>query len=440
MADLNSSIVTQPFNISVVTSNGTDQLKKLIAPSWVSTPNVRGTWDILQSCILTLVACIYTALHLDVPKKTTWQYLLWEKSKWVAVTLFAPEIAVFTAASQLRYAWNLKSTLRKIQKEKQESNWTRNADFEINLRYAFFLIMGGVRFDVHDILSRSDLDSFERKKLFANADQGRRSVRPGPAAIILLAERGHWIHIRKQDIDDKSKADTVQKALVLVQVLWMVTQSIGRRISNLPISLLELHTIVHVICAIFLYACWFEKPLNIQESIVIQTEGFTGELAALLQRYFYSQTSRGMVLFPPREHVNQPPPIDSDGSPMRWIDPEHNIEMHTGDVLLSGLGLSKSFVWKRSNSPTRRFMLSQYGSKLSFALEPEFITRWDAILAAFPFENRDQLAQDSKSLVIERPDDQQCDTSLPGILYLPFLKEFEPKKFTDWDGLFWEEL
>ena len=111
-----------------MTNNGTDELRRLIAPSFVGTPNVRGTMDILQSCILTLVACIYTALHLDVPGKTTWQFLLREKSKWVAITLFAPELAVFVAASQLRYAWDLRSALRKIQKEKQAANWQPEAE------------------------------------------------------------------------------------------------------------------------------------------------------------------------------------------------------------------------------------------------------------------------------------------------------------------------
>lgn len=131
MTRLNSSVITQPFNISVVTNNGTDELRTLIAPSWVNNPGVRGTMDILQSCILTLVACIYTALHLDLPRKTTWQHILWQKAKWVLITLFAPEIALYVAASQLRYAWDLRSELRKIQKEKQASNWKRDADVRL---------------------------------------------------------------------------------------------------------------------------------------------------------------------------------------------------------------------------------------------------------------------------------------------------------------------
>jgi hypothetical protein len=85
------------------------------------------------------------------------------------------------------------------------------------LKYAFFIVMGAIRFDVHDILSIPDLDA-TAAKYFEDSGHRRNSVRPGPALIIWLAERGHWIKVRKQDIDDKSKADTLQKALVLIQV------------------------------------------------------------------------------------------------------------------------------------------------------------------------------------------------------------------------------
>ncbi|KAH7459869.1 hypothetical protein FOMA001_g19865 [Fusarium oxysporum f. sp. matthiolae] len=256
MRELNTSVITDPWNISVV-SNDTNSLQTLLAPAWVSSPHVRGSMDILQSCILTLVACIYTALHLDVPKKTTWHYLLLEKVKWVTITLFAPEISVYMAAVQLKKALDLKSALRKIQKQKQSSNWTIEADFGINLKYAFFIVMGAVRFDVHDILSFPDLDKSARK-LFQQSSVNRNSVRPSPAFICTLAERGHWIKVRKKDVDDKSKADVIQKTLVVIQVLWMVMQCIARRMSDLPLSLLEIHTMVHVICATLLYACWFK--------------------------------------------------------------------------------------------------------------------------------------------------------------------------------------
>ena len=71
--------------------------------------------DILQSCLLTLVACIYTALHLNVPEKTAWYQILWSKTQWVALTLFAPEIVLYMAADQLQRAWALRRKLRDLQ-------------------------------------------------------------------------------------------------------------------------------------------------------------------------------------------------------------------------------------------------------------------------------------------------------------------------------------
>ncbi|OBS25784.1 hypothetical protein FPOA_06319 [Fusarium poae] len=440
MAGFDLSVTTQPFNISVVSSNGTDQLERLIAPSWVSSPNIRGSMDIIQSCVLTLVACIYTALHLDVPRKTTWKYLLWQKSKWVCITLFAPEIAVYMAASQLRYAWSLKTALRKLQKEKQESNWTPDADFQINLQYAFFIIMGAVRFDVHDILSISDFD-FTDRHYFQDMGPHRRTIQPGPAAIIRLAERGHWIQIRKQDIEDKSKSNTVSKTLVLVQVVWMVTQCIARRIGKLPISLLEIHTMVHVVCAVFLFTFWLKKPQNIQEAIVIQTEGFRGELAAMLQQQYYCNISHRMALFTRKEQEDQPPPIDANGSSMRWIEPDPAVIMYQGDILPSGLALSASRVEKLDGSSV--YYLDPRGecSDTCFTIERQFLARWDAILTTFPFEGREKLAQESDKIMMQMIDESgepQAVTSSQKVLYLPILEDLEPRESTDWNMFFWE--
>ena len=121
--------------------------------------------------------------------------------------------------------------------------------------YAFFVVMGGVRVNIDDLLSFPDLHD----KAFRHFNPANRpySVRLSPLTVIWLAERGHWIPISKKKIDDKSKADYFQKLLVMTQVLWMIMQCIMRKIHHLTLSLLEVHTMVHVVCAVFLYMCWF---------------------------------------------------------------------------------------------------------------------------------------------------------------------------------------
>lgn len=57
-------------------------LKTQISSVWVSKSGVRGTSDILWSCIVTLTACVYITIHLNVPppQEGSWQFL-WRKSK-----------------------------------------------------------------------------------------------------------------------------------------------------------------------------------------------------------------------------------------------------------------------------------------------------------------------------------------------------------------------
>ena len=53
-----------------------------------------ATFNILSSCIITLVLCLYTCLHVDIPEhgKTHWTHVLRRKALWVIPGLFAPEL------------------------------------------------------------------------------------------------------------------------------------------------------------------------------------------------------------------------------------------------------------------------------------------------------------------------------------------------------------
>lgn len=69
--------------------------------AFVTTPEVRGTLQILWSCLLTLLLCTWTVLHLNVPQqshpRTTCQSVIRRcrrvvtKLKWMLVTLIFPE-------------------------------------------------------------------------------------------------------------------------------------------------------------------------------------------------------------------------------------------------------------------------------------------------------------------------------------------------------------
>lgn len=86
-------------------------------------PNIRGTGDIIFTCLATISLCVYTVLHLNVPKRgsTTWDNVL-RKAKWVLVGLFAPEIVVYSAFVQLQTVIVFTVSMRKILQGKVEEH------------------------------------------------------------------------------------------------------------------------------------------------------------------------------------------------------------------------------------------------------------------------------------------------------------------------------
>ena len=85
-----------------------------------------------------------------------------------------------------------------------------------------------------------------------------KQVALSTSGVLQLAELGHFITVSEQAIEDRSKANLLQKFLVITQVGWMAVQCAVRTAWGLPISLLEVHTLVHVVCALALYAFWFK--------------------------------------------------------------------------------------------------------------------------------------------------------------------------------------
>ena len=61
----------------------------------------------------------------------------------------------------------------------------------------------------------------------------------------------------------------------------MIIQCIARKHEHLSLSLLEVHTLVHIICAVAMYGFWLRKPLNVQDLTLLDSNEH-GELLALM--------------------------------------------------------------------------------------------------------------------------------------------------------------
>jgi len=122
--------------------------------------------------------------------------------------------------------------------------------------HSFFAISGGFIVE----------NKGRRKSPYLSSDRYRFN-RNG---IVLLAMLGKLPDIQVEEIRDKSKTNELAKFLTCMQAIWMVIQTLGRLADHLPITPLEVNTIAHCICAIFVYIWWWEKPQNIETPVILK--------------------------------------------------------------------------------------------------------------------------------------------------------------------------
>ncbi|KAF8252092.1 hypothetical protein K440DRAFT_666710 [Wilcoxina mikolae CBS 423.85] len=199
---------------------------------WTSEPKTRGTAGILFSCVATLGLCVWTALHLNIDPtggktKMTLPSRFLAKIIWAFTALIAPEIVLSIALHQFLIAWEYRSIVN-------ARNSEENGAKDIRLKTAFFAVMGGFAFKMTDSNALTlDVDMLMKEGTM-------EKVRRYPTAAI----------------DDKSKADYLAKVLACFQACWILLQSLGRKMQGLPITLLELNTVVHVLNAVIMYGLW----------------------------------------------------------------------------------------------------------------------------------------------------------------------------------------
>lgn len=77
-----------------------------------------------------------------------------------------------------------------------------------------------------------------------------------PAGLLALAHQGRYIRLPDETINDKSKSDIFGKILVCIQAVWILVQCVTRAIKDLPLTLLELHTLIQACFALIMYLFW----------------------------------------------------------------------------------------------------------------------------------------------------------------------------------------
>jgi hypothetical protein len=143
------------------------------------------------------------------------------------------------------------------------------------MTHSFWAIMGGIAVDVNG--SEPFLPSEIPPKLTEQGIYFLLKTRPD-----LLPD------IPEDEVKDKSKGDWLTKALACIQATWFCVSCFVRVGQHLPMSLLELNTFAHAICTIIVYFIWWQKPLEIERPLLLNSEAMR-PLAAFM--WMSSKTS-----------------------------------------------------------------------------------------------------------------------------------------------------
>ena len=241
--------------------NGTATLQ-----GWTSSPNDRGTIDILTGSVLTLVLCTWSVLCLNVfPTSYSWWRRMFRKALMAGLTWLAPEFVFQLAIGQ----WCLaRQSVRKFSKSGYEG-WT--------IKHAFFANQGG--FVLHPQLSSTEdwppfpLDANQIHYLVTN-DYITYSA----------------VDIELEVIKDKNKVDLLLRILTVCQILWYLIGLLARIVQHLAITILELSTIGFIFCTLGTYYFWFNKPMDVGKPFTLEANATLREILIdagdLVQRPF----------------------------------------------------------------------------------------------------------------------------------------------------------
>lgn len=129
--------------------------------------------------------------------------------------------------------------------------------------HSHLAVMGGFAFDTskHPVIERLLHKGHKRATL----------------SQLLLVDLANYMpslipDISEAVIKDKSKASKITKTLVCMQATWFCAQCIDRLAAGLLVSLLELNTFGHCLCALLTYFLWWDKPMDIEEPFLLLHE------------------------------------------------------------------------------------------------------------------------------------------------------------------------
>ncbi|KAH9214331.1 hypothetical protein DL95DRAFT_281021, partial [Leptodontidium sp. 2 PMI_412] len=217
---------------------------------WQPEPALRGTFTIITTCAITLLLCVYSSVHLNLPAINQRRTLVWlRRTAWILGAPLAPEYIIFTDEVMHRFAITFSKTEIKYLAYTGRCREWRNP---WTLNHSFWALKGGIA------IKPSSRNPFIPNSVYSTLTANGVSL--------LLKVSPHLLpDISVDEVKDRSKASSLTKLLACVQASWFCLSTITRFIQHLPVSMLELNAFAHALCTLAVYILWWHKPLDISQ-------------------------------------------------------------------------------------------------------------------------------------------------------------------------------
>ncbi|KZP03664.1 hypothetical protein FIBSPDRAFT_844731 [Athelia psychrophila] len=235
--------------------------------------NCRTMVGIVTSCLATIFACIWVAVHPNMPgPKQSWMSRQIRSLKLVVVTLLVPEWVLAWAVRQYLQA-------RRYGKKLEAARLKADADAARPASQAITNNLYTKSSSSDEGGEQSAGIGLEEQSVLLKNSTGVDGVSGwddnyGDQSLYILAlvKSRSLVPPTSDELGDKSKGDALSKTIAILQTLWFIAQCIARRVGNLAITNLEIMTLAYTVITLAMYTAWWHKPLNVRCPIRVKRD------------------------------------------------------------------------------------------------------------------------------------------------------------------------
>ena len=224
---------------------------------WTSSPNGRGSFDVLWTCVATIFLSTWSAICMNVPDPSESRWDIIKRKAWItSISIMGSEFLLAYSLGEWRSA---SISVARFKQLRHDDKWT--------LKHAFFADMGGFVLRTSDnvccFLDTNHIYWLLEHKAISQTQFEKR---------FLLDER---------DINDRNKSDIFVRVIAVGQAVWFCVNVIARGVQGLPVTTLEINTVAIVSNSILVYYIWRKKPASVESAEIINIGMTLGEIISL---------------------------------------------------------------------------------------------------------------------------------------------------------------